>query len=127
MPSSKPPSLFWYVLGALPGIAIGILAARSGANQYIIAHPGEQYDQNLKAIIAYLIVPLSGIAGALIGVLVVGLMRAPRVAVGWALLFGGSAMVLAMLPIRTQHGWWLALGDLLAGVILIGIGLKVAK
>jgi hypothetical protein len=114
-------------LGALPGVIIGVLAARAGANQYILTHPGEEYDTNLRSIISVVIVPLGGVGGAIIGVMLVGLTRAPKAATGWIILSLGSAMVLAMLPIRASHGWSIALGDLLVGVLLIGIGLKIAK
>lgn len=108
-------------------MVIGILAARTACDRYVLTHPGEEYDVNLLAIIRDVIVPLAGVAGAAVGVMLVGLFRAPKVAFGWLLLSSGSLMVLAVLPIRAAHGWTIAIYDLLAGAILIGIGLKVAR
>ena len=127
MRSSKLPLWVWYLLGALIGLVIGLVVARVGADRYIQAYPGEEYDQNLLALARYVYPPLAGIGGALLGILIVGLIRAPRTAAGWLTLSIGSVLVLATLPIRAVHGWPIAIGDLFLGIVLIAVGLKTAK
>lgn len=128
MDSRRRVSFLWYFLaGALPGFVIGVLAALANFAYYLQTHPGEEYDQRLRSISEFVVAPLAGCVCAIIGVMAVGLVRAPREASGWIALSAGSAMVLAMLPVRAVEGWWIALGDLFAGVVLIAIGLKVAR
>ena len=120
-------ALLYLFAGALPGLAVGLLAAVAGNNHYVQTHPGEEYDQGLRSVAEFVIDPLAACAGAIIGIMAIGLTRKPREASGWISLAAGSAMVLAMLPVRAMEGWWIALGDLFIGFVLIAIGLKVAK
>lgn len=127
MSSSRRSSYLWYLSGALFGLVVATIAAVAGDARYVQTHPGEEYDTRMRSIAEFVIAPLSGCAGALFGIMVVGLVRAPREASGWIALSAGSAMVLAMLPIRAVEGWPVALGDLFLGFVLIGVGLKVAR